>query len=334
MRQPVLDLTDAARDAVRNHQRPARMPEVGTYQQALQVALDKSKRPKAAAGTGKTGIYRLDKLTGGINPKDCWLIGGDTSIGKSTFAVGIGSHNLSHGRGVLVVSSEDPIERYGARFICQELKLSAMRLRDGALKPDELRKVEEMIQRADPWPFYIAADGVPLEDVCQWVEWAIDEYSITGVIWDYLQEFYLARPLENDRLTTKAKAKAMRTIARRTNTWEITLSQVTVSETTKIPTRNNIRDCRDAAHGADVIALLYELERTEEDEDGPQRIGLFLDKAKEGPRKVSIELDWDPYSATFRPMLGQTQEEPPSDLYEFPDQQSLAAGDADEELWP
>ena len=311
------DITDRARRAIAARKPPERMPTVGTFQQAKQMALDNATRPRDAAKLCRTGMGRVDYITGGIRPGFCWLVGGDTNVGKSTFAVSVAVHNLLRGLGVLIVSAEDPIELYGARFLCRELKISAMGLRDGKLSELDKERIRDNVDESVPWPVYISADGVPLEEVCKWVEWAIEEYDIKLTIWDYLQEFRLGRQLENDRLSTKQKAKLMRTTARSTNTAEITLSQLTLSEKTTIPTRQNIRDCRDAAHGADVIGLLFEKPADKDDIGQPPDRMLFLDKVKDGPAKIIVSLDWDQFSASFREQLPETSEEPPEGIEEF-----------------
>jgi replicative DNA helicase len=319
MPKPV-DITAQARAAVAERKRPERMPTVGTFQDAKRMAQERALKPRDRTQVCETGFARVDYITGGIRPKATWLIGGDTSVGKSSAAVSIAVHNLLRGLGVLIVSAEDPIELYGERFLLRELRLSALRMRDGKLTADEREKVAKNVDDSVPWPVYISADGVPLEEVVKWVEWAIEEYDIKLVIWDYLQVFQLGRREENDRLSVKQKAKLIRTLARTTGTAEITLSQLTLeAKHVGIPTRNHIRDCRDAAHGSDVIGLLYEREPDKEDEGAHNERLIFLDKVKDGPPKISVLLDWDPFSASFRPQLPETGAADSAYFDELPD---------------
>jgi replicative DNA helicase len=299
------DLTAEAREAVQARKRPERMPRVGTYRQAKLAAVARAAKPRDLSLTCLTGMHRLDNITGGLRPRFCWLVGGDSSVGKTTFAVGVASHNLGRGLGVLIVSSEDPIELYGRRLLQRELRLSAIKLRDGKLDASDLERARENAEESAPWPVYLSADGVPLEDVVQWVEWAVEEHDIQLVIWDYLQEFSLRHREESHVLTTKRMGKMMRTVARSTGTAAMVLSQLTVNEKTGIPTRANIRDSRDVAHGSDVIGLLYEPPREHEDQ-APSR-SIFLDKVKDGPAKISIPLAWDQVSASF------LEQRPPAD---------------------
>jgi replicative DNA helicase len=295
------DMTARARAAVEARKRPERMPRVGTYRQAKLAAVARTAKPRDRSLTCLTGMHRLDTVTAGLPPKSCWLIGGDSSVGKSTFAVGVGSYNLQRGLGVLIVSSEDPIELYGRRLLQRELRLPAIKLRDGKLDAFDLERARENAAESDPWPIFLSADGVPLEDVVQWVEWAIEEHDIQLVIWDYLQEFGLRRREESHVLSTKKMGKMMRTVARTTGTAAMVLSQLTMNEKTGIPTRANIRDSRDVAHGSDVIGLLYEPPREHEDQ-APGR-AIFLDKVKDGPAKISIPLAWEQVSASFQEQL-------------------------------
>jgi replicative DNA helicase len=299
MRDTVNDITAKAREAVKAHKRPDAMPTVHTLADIQLAAVEKACKPRDTRKTVMTGNYRIDDITGGV--RGCWVVGGDTNIGKSTFAVAVAHNNFERGLGSLIVSAEDPPELYGARFLQCALRLDAKRIRDSRLTEAEKLQARDYANRSVPWPCYLSADGVPIETVIDWVTWAVEEYSLALVIWDYLGEFTSKYRAEDERLTVKFRAKAMRTCTRSLGVAGMQLSQLTVNEKTGIPTRANIRDCRDVASGSDVIALLYM--------DGDERLA-YLDKVKDGPAHLSVPLSWDSDAACFCRTFGECDDEP------------------------
>ena len=140
-----------------------------------------------------TGIYEIDDASGGIRPGFVWLIGGDTSVGKSSLLVQIADVNLERGRNVLIVSSEDAESLYGDRLMQRRARVDAKHLRDGKLSLDEADRVRRVVERAERKPVYLDARGRKAEWVAEQVENIIDEHNIDLVAYDYIQEFRSSR---------------------------------------------------------------------------------------------------------------------------------------------
>ena len=89
----------------------------------------------------------------------------------------------------------------------------------------------------------------------------------------------------------------------------ILFSQLTIDEKTKIPTRRNIRECRDMANAAEAILIGF----TPSEDITAKRPGdgevivadagakcIFVDKVKNGPRNRVVPLPWNERSAAFQ----------------------------------
>jgi replicative DNA helicase len=64
-----------------------------------------------------TGMACLDRITGGMQPDDVWIIGGRTSMGKSVMLPCLARGVAEHGRGVLMFSLEMSERAVQARMI-------------------------------------------------------------------------------------------------------------------------------------------------------------------------------------------------------------------------
>lgn len=251
-----------------------------------------------------TGHYRLDQITGGIRAGFTWLIGADTSFGKSSWLISVCDINIDLGKRVLIVSSEDPEELYGDRLMVRRANVNAVRYRDKCPTRDEANRVVVAEQAAKPVPVYIDARKWCIEDLIPHLKTIIKEQKIDVVAFDYVQEFKSKRRWQDERVKFREIASAMRHVARDAKIAALLFSQLTVSETTMIPTRANIRECRDMASGSDVILIGFETKK-QLDVPGKQSIPaetkcFLVDKVKNGPRGGKIPMDWDTDVATFK----------------------------------
>lgn len=259
-----------------------------------------------------TGCYELDRITGGFRPGFTWLFGATTSWGKSSWLVAVADENLRRGKKVLIVSSEDTDEVYGDRLMVRRARVDAVRFRSGKLDDEELRRVHDVTARAESLPVYIDARRFPVEDLAGHVGRAIKEHAIDLVAFDYVQEFRTKRRFQDERIKMREVASVLRHVIKDAKISGIIFSQLTTDERTKVPTRLNIRDCRDMAHAAEVIVLGFE---PDQDITSDGRViaekgkkCLYVDKVKNGPRNRIVALDWDPDTASFRAQKGPEDE--------------------------
>lgn len=268
-----------------------------------------------------TGHYRLDRLTGGFRPGFTWLFGADTSWGKSSFLISACDENMP-AETCLIVSSEDAESIYSDRLIVRRsrvagtgLRVRAINLRDKRLEPEEQQALLDVAQRAEKKPLFVAANGEeddggrhsrgwPLEELLPHLSKIVKENGVRLIAFDYLQEFQTKQRFQDERLKFKAMAGMMRRFIRQHRICGIVFSQLTLTAETKIPTRHNIRECRDVANGSDVILLGFEPEVDVKDREGRVVVlagkkCIHVDKVKNGPRGGKLEHDWDPHGACF-----------------------------------
>jgi replicative DNA helicase len=262
-----------------------------------------------------TGHYRLDQITGGIRPGYSWLIGADTSFGKSSWLIAVTDINIDLGKRVLIVSSEDTEELYADRLMIRRSGVNAIRFRDKELTPEEADLVVKAEQQAKPIPVYVDARKWVIEDLIPHLRTIIKEHKIDVVAFDYVQEFKTKRRYQDERIKFREIASSMRHLAKDAKIAALIFSQLTLSENTTIPTRANIRECKDMANGSEVILIGFETKK-QIDVPGKQPIPadtkcFLVDKCKDGPRGAKIPMDWYTEVATFRHVKAPVRSGPP-----------------------
>jgi replicative DNA helicase len=296
----------------------AKVPRVLTVDEILNASAVRALAARQRDFACTTGHYKIDRITGGLRPGYTWLFGADTSYGKSSWCIAVADDNLRAGKRVLIVSSEDTEEVYGDRLMVRRAKVDALRYRDQQLNQDERDRVAEVVQRAESVPVYVDARRWPIEDLAPHLAKIIREDKIDVVVFDYIQEFRSKRKWPDERVKFREIASMCRHVVKDAKISGILCSQLTMPDDTKIPTRANIRECRDIANAAEVILIGFEPTKALETKTGTIEPGtkcVFVDKVKNGPRGAKIAMSWNSESACF-----ESESDPELDRYsEFDD---------------
>ena len=279
------------------------VPRVLTVLDILTASVMRLDQPRGVNCT--TGNYELDRITGGFRPGFTWLFGAATSFGKSSWLVAFADDNIKRGKKVLIVSSEDTEEVYGDRLMVRRAKVDAMRYRDAKLHDFEREAVDRVLSEAEEVPVFVDARRYPVEDLVGHLKNVIREHKVDLVAFDYVQEFRSKRRFQDERVKFREIASMLRHVTKDAKIAGVIFSQLTTTEHTKIPTRDNIRESRDMAHGAEVIVLGFEPSATIPGPEGKPPIAIegekcfFIDKVKNGPRNRIIKAPWNDEGAYF-----------------------------------
>lgn len=285
-----------------------------TVRQILQASVERAEQAKNRAFC-TTGHWQIDGATGGMMPGDCWLMGADTSVGKSSWAIFLADINIKRDKRVLIVSSEDDEALYGDRLMCLRSGVHAQKYRDGDLTDEDWASIRATRDRGEPIPVYCDARENTIEGLEPHLDKIIKEQAIDLIVFDYLQEFRSKRRWQDERIKYKEIAAVMRRIVKRNKKCGLITSQLTMTPNTKTPNKHNIRETRDVSNAAETILIFYIPEQdvkvvgqdskgneTETDEvlfHKGDRVAL-VDKCKRGPRGGKFLLDWNTDTASFK----------------------------------
>lgn len=268
-----------------------------------------SQSPPPRCETGHSGI---DRLTGAMRNGHTWLLIAETSWGKSSYGITLADLNLKQGKGVLIVSTEDSESIYGNRLMARRAMVSARRLRDHTLKPDELDAVADAANEAEDLPVYLDARGKNIEVIIPQVAELIEREGIQLVIFDYLQEMRAAKRYQDERTKFKDIASQCRCVIKDHDITGIIMSQLTPKDG-KRPDKYSVKESKDVADGAEVILVGFYLQEdafiksTNTTIPKGEKV-IRIDKAKDGEKGLAW-MNWGEHSATFLQVKqGDTQD--------------------------
>ncbi len=265
-----------------------------------------------------TGNTILDDMTGGIVPGLSWVFAARTNWGKTMWTVGVVDENLRAGRGVLIVSIEDPEDLYADRLMLRRcavranrghgVAVSADRLRLGNLTSDEKLAMREVAAAGERKPMFVnAADwtGARIERELDQILAAYPDIEL--VILDYIQEVQSDERFNNPREKVSSNAKRIRNVAARHGRGLIIVSQITEDDDPeKWPRMKQVRDAKDVVIAAGYV-LMGGIANTEIRNARGEVIlregdrGVRVEKVKRG-RKGFVKLPWDDDAACFLPV--------------------------------
>lgn len=294
----------------------AEVPRVLTDRDLVRSSVMRALSPRSKATlTATTGHYRLDDITGGLQKEFVWVIGADTSWGKTSLVIMMADENMALGKRFLIVSAEDPERIYGDRFVVRRANVSADRYAKQRLTRDERDRVEAVKGKEEP--VYLDARGRGVEWVCRHVKRLIKEYAIDVVAYDYLQAFDNEKPQQDRRNQVTYIARVLTDSVKTSGAAGIILSQITVQPGKPHPDKHSIRESRDVSNAAEVVMLGFTPDKMIERTVGEKKellalAGdrcLFVDKCKNGPRGGLIVMPWNNDGAFFEKEVHPRQAE-------------------------
>ena len=235
-----------------------------------------------------TGIPAIDVDAGGLQPGDLLVVGGDTSVGKSSVALMMAMHAAARGETPGIVSCEDPDPRWGERILAITAGVQVQLIRNAAWNDQQGRTLRFGLGRAVQHPIHLAyAIGEPADLVLERARHLIRKRGCTVVILDYVQAVEVPRvsdPTEQVRLvTSRFKREINRPGVRAAG---VVLSQMRKRDDEhEAPRRADLYFGQRLAQAAELITLLWK------DKHGFVR-GV-LDKSKDSATGVQFVLERD-----------------------------------------
>lgn len=275
---------------------------VAPLRQSLASEVDRMLKGPRERGCS-TGSVALDKCTGGLRPKDVWVIGAPTSWGKSSYLCSLFRMALVQGLRMLIVSGEDPIGLFSQRIITGLTGVNAWRAREGVLLQSERSEVSNVLTGLPDFPFFLDAVGRSADAVAADIRSTLACDDAPGSNWivaiDYLQVFKSAVKHQDRRNEIVHCSRVFTDAIKRAGAAGVMFSQITI-----VDGKPKMREAEDIENAAEV-ALFGQREQTAKiDKDG-RKAGLreersfLVRKIKNGPSGFNIPLSWDSHSASF-----------------------------------
>ena len=148
---------------------------------------DIEKRQKGEIVGIKSGVYDIDRATGGFFPGELAVIGARPAVGKSAFGLQIAVEAAAHGHKVCFVSCEMVDSQFGQRLISNTTKIDGMKLRSAKLETEDWEMIGDALGQCASLPISFTFGTKTIEDLRNDVQRKIDLGECDLVVIDYLQ---------------------------------------------------------------------------------------------------------------------------------------------------
>jgi len=269
------------------HRRSDIMPVGDIIQDSIRQIEKLLDRKELVTGT-PTGFIDLDRMTAGMQPSDLVIVAARPSMGKTSFALGIGAHAaLRANRAVAVFSLEMSKEQLVLRLLCSEAEVDNSKVRTGHLGPRDFPNLMTAAAEIAEAKIYIddtpALTPTELRAKCRRLH---RETPLSMIIVDYLQLMRSPAHAKAREQEISYISRSLKALAKELHVPVIALSQLNrsvESRTDKRPMMSDLRESGAIEQDADVIMFIYRDEVYNEDSTDKGTAEIIISKQRNGP---------------------------------------------------
>jgi replicative DNA helicase len=231
---------------------------------------ENSKGEKTVTGT-PTGFSKIDRKTGGLQAGDLIIIAGDTSQGKTSFALSICKNAARCGEKIAFFSLEMTSVQLAARVMAME---SGIPVSDILYRPFDAYRWEKLdgsVSRIYDLPIYIDERATSsIDRIISSIRHFVFKYGIKGAVVDYLQILSINMKGVNKEQQLGDVSRRLKNLAKDLNIWIIALSQLNRNGNSHVPSRDRIRDSGQIVEASDILWLVYRPEHYDRNGSYPE----------------------------------------------------------------
>ena len=227
------------------------------YSQLQQrMLINRDLQSGATYGT-PTGFPRLDQC-GGLPPGSLWIIGAETSMGKTSFATSLTLSALRSGRSVAFYSLEMTPVELSARIGSMLSGVSSSTLMYKPMSVEQIYCIDEAVSHIDGTRLLFDGRSTSsLDSILASIRSMKARFGIDGAVVDYLQLVNVKSDRLNREQSVARVARDLKNIAKELGIWIVALSQLARDNRSPIPTMARLRDSGQIEEAADTVLLIY-----------------------------------------------------------------------------
>ena len=227
-----------------------------------------------------SGFQAIDNFTGGWQSTDLIIVGGASSMGKTSFALALAYNAAKYTNTPSVIFSyEMSVMQLLRRLMSMESGVSNKYITNGTLNKEELNKIHDAVSKIESLPLSIDEGSVTsLGYLVHRIKEYVKNKSVKLIMVDYLQLVTAKYKTGNREQEVSQVARTLKNLARELNITIIALSQlnrgVGLRNNSK-PTLSDLRESGEIEQAADVVMLIYRPEYygIEYNDDGKESKG-------------------------------------------------------------
>jgi len=231
-----------------------------------------------------SGFHAIDRFTGGWQPTDLIIVGGASSMGKTSFALALAYNAAKYTNTPTVIFSyEMSAIQLLRRLASMESGISNRYITNGTLDDKELAKIHNTITEIESLPISIDEGNITsLGYLVHRIKEYVKNKGAKLVMVDYLQLVSSKSKAGSREQEVSQVARSLKNLAKELNITIIALSQLNRgvgNRNNSKPTLSDLRESGEIEQAADVVMLIYR----------PEYYGIeFNDNGKESKGTANI----------------------------------------------
>jgi len=228
-----------------------------------------------------TGFNNIDKFTGGWQETDLVIVGGASSMGKTSLALAFAFNASFYAKVPTVLFSyEMSNQQLLSRLISSDSGIDNKWILKGSLDQSELGRIHESAGRIEKTPIYIDdCNNSSLRYLINKIRQYVITKKVKLVMVDYLQLVTNNKKGRSREQEVSEVARALKNVAKELKITIIALSQLNRGVGQRAESRPTIADLRESGEieqAADMVVLIYRPEYygIDKDENGNSTEGL------------------------------------------------------------
>lgn len=206
----------------------------------------------------RTGLYKWDKHTGGLQPSDLIVIAGETSQGKTSLALTMAYNSaIDDSAKVAIFSLEMSNIQLTARLTAIESKVSSKIILFSVMNPYDYSNLTNMNLLPNADIYIDECTQSNIDYIVSGIKIAHMRYGIQVVIVDYIQLIHSGSNKGNEETEIATNTRRLKNIAKELNITVIALSQLSRNKTNPKPTLARLRGSGQIEEAADIVALIW-----------------------------------------------------------------------------
>ncbi len=277
----------------------------GSKDNLLQSAADKvfemvQKRKSGEKVQGcATGLAPFDKIFGGLQRSQMYVLGARPSTGKTSYADQITMNLIMRDQAVLFIGLEASSERILAKMACKAADVIYWDFIRNALRPEDLQRVENVIAvlRKKPLvllrPPSLGAAGIRATILSY-----ARQFDLQLIVLDFIQRVEIPKGQDERRAVGDA-SKALANASVETGVPCLVLAQLNrTSESEARPRMRHLKETGQLEEDADNVLLLWS--KDEAEKPLQQEVIMSIEKNKDGASGFDEALIFDRPKMKFR----------------------------------
>ena len=231
-----------------------------------------------------TGFAKLDTYTSGFQNSELIIIGARPSIGKTALALSM-IQNIACEKRIATgfFSLEMPYESIGMRLLAQEARVPMHKIRNGMLKVDDVKKIQDAAGRWFEAPLYtVDTPNMKLLDIRAVARRLVKNQKVQIIFIDYIGLISLDDNKKEQWEQISEISKSLKALARELNIPIVALCQVSRDAEGNEPNLAQLRGSGSIEQDADVVMFLHRDRIKDGDSIAAQDAKIILAKQRNG----------------------------------------------------